>query len=129
MKSGPDEKFPVICRLKRRNDFKRIYEEGVFIRGHAFDFHLLARTKESLPRIGISLSSKWGGAVIRNRTKRLIRETFRHDKEFFTGYDIIVHPTWRCKKLSAAEIKQALRNDFALATNVFSQQRNDRILP
>ncbi|HBR09636.1 TPA: ribonuclease P protein component [Candidatus Acetothermia bacterium] len=127
MEPGPDEKFPVICRLKRRNDFKRVYEKGVFTRGRAFYFHLLPRAKESLPRIGISLSSKWGGAIVRNRMKRLIREAFRRDKEFFAGYDIIVHPTRRCKKFSAIEIQQALRDDFSLATNAFLQQRDDHV--
>ncbi len=95
------------------------------MRGRAFDIHLLARATESLPRIGISLSSKWGGAVVRNRMKRLIREAFRRDKEFFASYDIIVHPTRRCKKFSAAEIQQVLRDDFSLATNAISQQRDD----
>ncbi|MCI2426777.1 ribonuclease P protein component [Candidatus Acetothermia bacterium] len=127
MELGPDEKFPVACRLKRRNNFKRVYDEGIFVRGRAFNFHLLARAQESLPRIGISFSEKWGGAIIRNRMKRLIRAVFRRNKEIFAGYDIIVHPTQRYKKFSAVAIEQVLQGDFLLATTVIARQRDDHI--
>jgi ribonuclease P protein component len=42
-------------------------------------------------RLGIAISKRIGNAVQRNRFKRLIRETFRLNKELFPmGYDIVI---------------------------------------
>lgn len=42
-------------------------------------------------RLGISVSKKVGNSVIRHRTTRLIRESFRLNKENIAkGYDIVV---------------------------------------
>ena len=42
-------------------------------------------------RIGITLSRKFGNSVERNRTKRRIREIYRHAKEdLAVGYDLVV---------------------------------------
>jgi ribonuclease P protein component len=41
-------------------------------------------------RIGIIASRRVGGAVQRNRAKRLIREVFRQNKQPSTGWDVVV---------------------------------------
>lgn len=42
-------------------------------------------------RLGIAATRKLGGAVERNRAKRLIREIFRHNK-LAPGFDVVVVP-------------------------------------
>ena len=42
-------------------------------------------------RLGIAATKKLGGAVERNRAKRLIREVFRRNK-IADGFDVIVIP-------------------------------------
>ena len=42
-------------------------------------------------RLGIAATKKLGGAVVRNRAKRLIREVFRRNK-IAAGFDIVVIP-------------------------------------
>jgi ribonuclease P protein component len=42
-------------------------------------------------RLGIAATRKLGGAVARNRAKRLIREVFRRNK-LAPGFDVVVIP-------------------------------------
>ena len=45
----------------------------------------------SIGRLGIAATKKLGGAVRRNRAKRLIREVFRRNK-LAAGFDVVVIP-------------------------------------
>ena len=43
-------------------------------------------------RLGVTLSRKVGNAVVRNQTRRRIRDIFRRRRDLFTvGFDIVVH--------------------------------------
>jgi ribonuclease P protein component len=47
----------------------------------------------SISRFGISVKKALGGAVLRNRIKRRIREILRRNRtEIPTGWDIVIHP-------------------------------------
>ncbi len=70
------ERFLPKFHLRRSLDFKRVYDRRV----SASDSRLLvfvARNHLGYPRLGLSVSRKHGGAVVRNRWKRLLREAFR----------------------------------------------------
>ena len=71
-------------------EFQRVYEQGTRI--HARYATLFVRPNEfGVGRLGIAATRKLGGAVVRNRAKRLIREVFRRNK-IAPGYDIVVVP-------------------------------------
>ena len=63
-------------RLSRSGEFERVYREG---RSHA-SRHLVVyafpRADADSPRLGVSVGRKLGGAVERNKVKRLLREAF-----------------------------------------------------
>lgn len=89
--------FPKCLRVIKGDDFTRVLRRG----GCAADgvlvvFALPRAGRESQPiatRIGVTIPKKTGNAVIRNQWKRLIRESFRTQKDLMpVGYDLIVRP-------------------------------------
>ena len=77
-------------RIRRRADFQQAYEHGARVHGRYSTLFILPN-KLDVGRLGIAATKKLGGAVQRNRAKRLIREVFRHNK-IASGFDIVVVP-------------------------------------
>jgi ribonuclease P protein component len=84
--------FPQSHRLKTPPEFKRVYDR----KRSASDDLLVVYAGENdrpHPRLGVSVSRKVGGAVVRNRVKRLFREAFRLTQhELPAGVDFILIP-------------------------------------
>ncbi|HVN71944.1 MAG TPA: ribonuclease P protein component [Desulfomonilia bacterium] len=86
-----DEKFPRDERLRKRIDFKRAEKNKVARLVTKHLVILAAPNDYSHARIGITASKKIGGAVTRNRIKRLLREIYRRNKQLFPhGHDYIL---------------------------------------
>ncbi|NIA08343.1 MAG: ribonuclease P protein component [Nitrospiraceae bacterium] len=99
-------------RLRSSEDFKRAYREGKRIRLSGLTIIMV---KNSLPycRIGMSVGKKIGGAVTRNRVKRLIRELFRRNKQVFPpGNDLVFIPYRRCLCLGWNELEHRLKTSI-----------------
>jgi ribonuclease P protein component len=67
-----------------------VYEQGVRTHSRWFTVFILANERAE-GRLGIAATRKLGGAVLRNRAKRLIREVFRRTK-LAPGFDVVVVP-------------------------------------
>ncbi|HUO75184.1 MAG TPA: ribonuclease P protein component [Solirubrobacteraceae bacterium] len=63
-------------RLSRSADFDRVFRNGRSHAGREFVLYVFPRGEGGPPRLGLSVSRKVGGAVDRNRVKRLLREAF-----------------------------------------------------
>jgi len=83
-------RFRANQRIRRRPEFQRVYEQGARIRGRYSTLFVLANSL-AYGRLGIAATRKLGGAVVRNRAKRLIREVFRRNN-IAPGFDIVVVP-------------------------------------
>jgi ribonuclease P protein component len=78
-------------RLSRNTEFERVYRQG---RAHAnrnLVLYAFPRTDEGPARLGVSVSRKVGGAVDRNRVKRLLREAFANRRaRVREPYDFVI---------------------------------------
>lgn len=77
------------CALKRNHIFRRLYAT----QGFANSYLVLYARRNRLARneVGITVSKKLGHAVVRNRTRRRLREVYRLNEALFTpGWDIVV---------------------------------------
>lgn len=68
--------LPPDRRLRRREEFQHVFEQGRRVHGRYITV-VAAPSTQSCDRLGIVASRKLGGAVTRNRAKRLIRNIFR----------------------------------------------------
>lgn len=76
--------------LKRNNDFRRIYARGKSFAG-GYTVVYASKNRLGFNRLGLTVSKSVGKAVVRNRLKRLMRESMRLMRDsVLNGYDIIV---------------------------------------
>jgi len=76
----------------RRGEFDAVYRAGK--RRSSSHFTVFFRANQ-LPhsRFGFSIKKALGGAVVRNRIRRRVREIVRcHRTEIPGGWDIVIHP-------------------------------------
>jgi ribonuclease P protein component len=102
------EVYDKSCRLLDKADYAHLFNKG--LRNHGkFFLVIFCISKPGTARLGIAVSRKVSKkAVVRNRIKRQIRESFRLNKNLLSGMDCVV-----VAKISAATAeKQVLRSSL-----------------
>ena len=133
MRVPAGEGFPKAARIRRRGEFLAMGRVGE--RRHTEHFVLIARpaqrTYQTQPtrsasgatRLGITVSRKVGGAVVRNRVKRRVRSVFRRDPErLLPDSDLIVIAKPGAGAISSRDIERELRT----GARTLRQQRSRR---
>ncbi|GAB4503063.1 MAG: ribonuclease P protein component [Anaerolineales bacterium] len=97
-------------RLTRSTDFKRVRRTG---KSYAHPLVVLVVHASEAPRVrvGVTAGRSVGGAVLRNRSKRLLREAMRPMlPNLLPGWDLILIARPALPSASLPEIHQALAN-------------------
>lgn len=95
-------------RLKKNKDFRKVFNNGKSVPTKYLVMYFRPNEKETL-RIGFSVSKKLGGAVVRSRIKRIMREAVRkHINEIMPGMDIVLIARNPIKSLKSPEVEESL---------------------
>jgi ribonuclease P protein component len=86
----PAERLTRRERVRRRPEFQQAFDRGRRSSGR-FMTLLVVPNSVGVARLGIVASRKIGGAVKRNRAKRIVRNLFRRNK-ITASVDVIVIP-------------------------------------
>src|SRR5258708_1404831 len=115
--------FPRSARILRPVEFRTTYDEGFRIPGPLFAAFCKARPGCEMgsepgeaakppvargPRLGLTVPRAIGGAVVRNRIKRRLREVFRlHRAKLGPQWDIVLNPRRAALTASFPELERA----------------------
>lgn len=98
--------LPHSARIHLRRDFERIIQGSAKQYNSGLALWSDASRKTGPARFAVVVSKKLGPAVVRNRTKRILREAFRTNRfRLIEGVDIIVKPR-SSEKLSTVQAAQ-----------------------
>lgn len=98
--------------LKLNRDFRRVYRSDSFVGGYTVVY--ARKNRYSFNRLGLTVGKTVGKAVVRNRLKRLMRESYRlMENDIKSGYDFIIVARNRAVGKTMLQIKKDI--DYAMA--------------
>ena len=93
--------------IKKNNDFQKVYRTGKSYANRLLIMYVMRAEREDT-RIGISVSKKVGNSVVRHHITRLVRESYRLNKDRVkTGLDIVVVARAAAKESDFKKIESA----------------------
>lgn len=89
---GADERLRPSDRLRREAEYRRCYRQGRRQHGRLVTLHSVPNDL-GRPRFGITVGRRVGGAVVRQRCKRRVREIVRRwpQRRALPGLDLVIH--------------------------------------
>jgi ribonuclease P protein component len=98
-------RLPSALRIKASRDFARLKREGTSQPGRFLVLSVLQQTSAVPFQFGLVTTRKLGGAVVRNRIRRLLREVVRaHQKRIKPGVMMVIIARWRAPEASLQDL-------------------------
>jgi len=93
--------------LKENHLFRRLYQKGKTAADGRLALYVRPNGRTG-NRLGFTVSTKLGHAVVRNRTRRRLREIYRlHENELIMGRDIVIVARVRAASSSYAQLEKS----------------------
>ena len=113
--SGKSGKYPRSVRLLRHADFERVYRQGRRHFGAHMTVFYLPRPENEIAqgaRVGFTVSKALGGAVVRNRMKRRLREAVRLHGMISGAIDVVINPKKSLLTAAFVDVQREIRRAF-----------------
>ena len=99
----------MVVPLKENAAFRRLYYQGKSA-GNRYLVIYCARNRLEVTRVGLTVSTKLGHAVVRNRVRRRLREIVRHNASCLpSGYDIVIVARTAAVEAEFAALEKSFR--------------------
>jgi len=117
--------FPRAARLLKHSDFERVYKQGRrHFSSHMTVFYLRRAEGDSSQgavgekgaRVGFTVGKVLGGAVVRNRIKRRLREAVRLRRAVLKSVgavDVVINPKKSASAIETAKLEAEIERAFA----------------
>ncbi len=98
--------------LRNTRQFGFVYKRGKSVVNRHIVLYYVKNNLD-FNQVGFSVSKKVGNAVVRNRVKRLMKESFRLNSEKLnTGYDIVFVARVRMNNSTFKDVQKAMKSCF-----------------
>lgn len=106
--------FPKSSRLLKHADFDRVYRQGKRHFSANMTVFWARRSEPRGPRVGFTVGRVLGGAVVRNRIKRRLREAVRLSLAGFEApVDVVINPKKSALTAEMPKLKQEVGTALA----------------
>ena len=94
--------------LKKNHEFRRLYNKGKSAASQCVVVYS-RRNGKAENRLGVTVSTKIGGAVQRNRIRRRLKEIYRlNEEKLAAGYDVVIVARMRSRFAGYRELETSV---------------------
>ena len=113
--------------LNQNTIFRRLYYKGQTVHSKFFTLYYKKSNNKPYNRLGFTVSTKLGKAVVRNRVRRLLYESFRlYEQHLKTGYYMVISAKHKIVGADFYSVDQEVLRALEKA-DLFNNEKTDSI--